>query len=257
MKCSVCKKGSEDTEIFEGILEDKVIYVCVNCADDDQIPIIKKPSDNQLNIAEKNYSVRERMEEISGMKKTTEISDDQLLIQKNLTKLKIPEKKQYHEDILDDYYWTLNLARRRKKLSIEQLAEKMETSIETIQGIEKGKFPKNFEALFLRLETFLGIKLLKNHKSEINFTKSRNIEKEILDSVKEKMENLGDELDENEDKDSIEEINFSKRKELQDVTLNDLINMKKSHEKKRYNEKTKAQYETMVGGDVDLEIEED
>ena len=167
MRCTICKKTSDETKLFKGILADGMVMVCSTCAEKEGTPIIKKPSESQLNKADKKYTVRERMERMSGTRDTTEISKDQTVTQGNLAKLRIPAPKQYHEDVLDNYYWTLNIARRRKKLSISQLAEKMQVEPTTIQGVEKGKLPENFQDLFIKIEAYLGIKLLKEHNRQI------------------------------------------------------------------------------------------
>jgi len=268
-QCTVCKATSEETELFKGIQIDGMVMVCAECAEKEGIPIIRKPSESQLNKADERYTVRERMERMSGTRDTTEISEDQTITQGNLAKLRMPAPKQQHEDVLDNYYWTLNISRRRKKLSVAQLAEKMQVSPAIIQGIEKGKLPDDFETLFIKLEAYLGIKLLKNHKTKINFTRTVDEQREILENVRKKMGGI--KIDEDVsiepgiNKESIKEyeedrrafkekvskgeIDFSKREELSDITLNDLVDRKKRIEAK----KTKAQEDALLGEDLDLD----
>ena len=262
-RCIICKKTSDEIELFKGIKTDGMVMVCSGCAEKEGIPIIKKPSESQLDKADKRYTVRERMERISGARDASEISEDQTITQGNLAKLKMPEPKQHHEDILDNYYWTLNLARRRRKMTITQLAEKMQESPETIQEIEKGKLPENFETLFIKLEAFLAIKLLKNQKRKINFTRTVDEQEEILENVRKKMggsENISDDLEEGlefKEKLSKGEIDFSKREELSDVTLDDLIDRKKKKEKDAIIKKVKSEEEAMLGDDLDMELDLD
>ena len=122
MRCSVCKRTSDEVRLLEGILKAEMVRVCTECAKTEGIPLVHKPSEEQLEKANERYSVRERMERLSGMRDTTEISNDQIVTQGNLAKLRAPPKKQYNDEVLDNYYWTLNIARRRKKLSINQLS---------------------------------------------------------------------------------------------------------------------------------------
>ena len=274
-RCTVCKKTSDEVELFKGIKVNGMVMVCSTCADREGIPIIRKPSESQLSKADERYSVRERMERMSGMHDTTEISEDQIVTQGNLAKLRMPAPKQHHEEILDNYYWTLNIARRRKKLTLTQLAEKMQVSPQIIQGIEKGKIPENFQELFVKLEAFLGIKLLKNHKTRINFTRTIDEEREILKSVRKKMGSI--EIDEDisinpeinldsikeyeednqafKEKLSKGEVDFSKRENLSDVTLDDLVSIKKRREKNAAIKKIKAEEDTLLGDDLDLDLE--
>ncbi|MFH1521922.1 MAG: hypothetical protein ABIF18_03105 [archaeon] len=266
MRCIICKKTSDEVQLFEGIHDAEMINICEACAKSEEIPLIKKPSISQLKKADEHYSVRERMERMSGMRDTTEISEDQITAQGRLAKLRIPPKKQCHEDVLDNYYWTLNIARRRVKLSVGQLAEKMRVDSQIIQNIEKGKLPTDFEEIFIKLEAFLGIKLLKNHRKKINFIRTRDEEQEILNNVRRKMSHAPIEEPEDElmseiqieskriqlDKISKGEINFSRRENLSDITLNDLVDMKQKKEKR----KAKAREDTILGDDLDLEIDE-
>ena len=71
----------------------------------------------------------------------------------------MPEKKEHNEDVLYDYYWTINITRRRRKLSIGQLAKSIGESEEIIRSIEKGKIPQNFEEIFRTLKSFAFIGL--------------------------------------------------------------------------------------------------
>ena len=267
MRCIICKKESDEVELFKGVQVDGMVMVCGACAEQEGIPIIKQPSESQLNKADERYTVRERMERMSEMHDTTEISDDQITTQGNLAKLRVPAPKQQHEDILDNYYWTLNLARRRKKLTTTQLAEKMHVAPQLIRDVEKGKLPENFQELFVKLETFLGIKLLKNHNTRINFTRTVDEQKEILDSVRERMgmpEPARESIDEYHKDDlafkeklSKGKIDFSKREELSDVTLDDLVDRKKKMEKESIIKKVKAEEDAMLGEDLDLDLDDE
>ncbi|MFH1290964.1 MAG: hypothetical protein ABIH79_00195 [archaeon] len=262
MRCTICKRESDEVRLFEGILKAEMVMVCKECSETEGIPLIRKPSEEQLQKADERYSVRERMERISGIRDTTEISNDQIITQGNLAKLRAPPKKQYNDDVLDNYYWTLNIARRRKKLSIGQLAGLIKIDANILQSIEKGKIPENFQEIFLKLESFLGIQLLKNHKPQVHFVRTRDEEQEIFKSVREKMEHAkSDKTTHKEKEEAIEQIakgefDFSRRDSLQEVTLNDLIEMKKSRENKKVKRKIQIQTDAMLGDDIDLDIDE-
>ncbi|MFH1452261.1 MAG: helix-turn-helix domain-containing protein [archaeon] len=268
MRCKFCKKESDQAILLEGIYDSEMIICCAECAEKEGVPLIRKPSTEQLNKAEERYSVRERMEYMSGMRDKTEISGEQLKIQGDIARLKMPEKKQYHEDVLENYYWTLNMARRRKKLSIKQLANLTQIDKHIIEEIERGKIPKDFEEIFLKLESFLGIKLLKSHKPKVKFRRTIEEEREILKKVREKMENPQDEEDE-EDEETIEqkkeklerisrgEIDFSNPEDIENVTLSDLVEMKRQRERKEIQRKKRIQTDAMLGDDLELDIDVD
>jgi len=99
MRCTICKKTSEEIKLYSGIKESEMIMICEDCAESEGVPIIKKPSELQLDKADERYSVRERMERISGMHESTERKNSTFITQGNLAKLRIPPKKEYHEDV--------------------------------------------------------------------------------------------------------------------------------------------------------------
>lgn len=272
MRCVICKKTCEEVELYEGIFEDGMMLVCSNCSEKEGIPIIRKPSQEQLKKAEKRYSVRERMERLSGRSTVSEISQDQSSIQNNLARLRVPEEKEKKEDVVDNYYWELNIARRRKKLSIKQVSELTSIPYEVIEGLEKGKIPQEYASVFLKLESFFGIPLLKDYRREIIFHKSRDYEKEILEEVEKKMKNpsqIREEFEDQEDKiqalkeksEKLKkirsgELDFSSREKLENITLNDLVEIKRSREKQERRIKERVKEDTLLGDDLDLDLEE-
>jgi ribosome-binding protein aMBF1 (putative translation factor) len=264
MRCAICKKEDVEVKLFEGIFTGGMIRICKPCSLTEGIPTIRKPSEEQLERADERYSVRERMEHLSGKGEKTKIGKEQIHVQGNLAKLRIPGKKEYHPEVMDNYFWTLNLARRRKKLSLGQLAEKIGIDKEIINSIEKGKIPENFEENFLQLESFLGIKLLKSHKKKLEFTRTADEERRILETVREKIENspIDEELDKEEEKKEIlerisrGEEDFSVKENLDNVTLSDLVEMKRQREKREEKGKMKIQTDAMIGDDLDIDLDE-
>ncbi|MBS3087651.1 hypothetical protein J4226_03580 [Candidatus Pacearchaeota archaeon] len=240
----------------------EMINICEDCAEDQKIPIIKKPTYSQLTQADKTYSVRERLDRMSGRRDSTEISSDQLTTQRNLARLKMPKTKQNHPEILDNYYWEVNIARRRAKMTTGQLAKKVDTTSNIIQDIERGIIPKDFQEIFLKLEALFGIKLLKARPQQINFLrKNTEQEKAILAAVASKRS--GRKANEYEDIEEVdspksrnlrrgeqpEEIKASKKEDLSKVTLNDLIDRKRAREKYQMQSKQNE----MMGDEIDLD----
>jgi ribosome-binding protein aMBF1 (putative translation factor) len=286
MECAVCKKSEDATQLYEGILDNEVVKVCKSCADLDNIPIIRKPSQEQLRKADTHQSVRERMERLSAgsgsRRPVTDISIDSSTVQRNIARLRMPENKQHNPDVQDNYYWELNIARRRKKLSIVQVAQMTGIPAETVKAIEQGQIPVGFEQIFLKLESFLGIKMLNDHKRELMFRKpATEVEKDVLEEVRGRLgkkpeKELSREakvivaLKEHEYRDKKEKLelikkgnaDFSNRDRLRNVKVRDLAEIKRSNEllERRLKEKkakeAKVKEETIMGDDIDLEFEE-
>jgi len=243
MECKICNKGLEEVELFEGIFEEKIETVCRNCAQRENIPLIKKPIFEEEKI--EHLSVRERMEKLSNHKKP--IPREQFIAHKNLTKLRFPLKREDHPDLIENYDWILKTARRRKKLSQTQLAEELIIPLQVIIDLESGKIAKDFANYLEKLESFLEIKIRKRRfTNSISERKPINPEEEIeiLERTKEKI-NKEKECSESED-----EINFKDKEALKKWTLKDLIRLKR---KKDQDEFQKAETSEIVGDDLEIE----
>lgn len=259
MRCAICKKSSEEVKLYPGIVATEMINVCEICAEDQKIPIIKKPTKEQLSKTQETYSVRERLDRIAGRRETTDISSDQAVTQRNLAKLRVPPRKQNNPEVEDNYNWTLSIARRRKKMTTSQLAAKVGIEPHKIRDIERGIIPANFKEIFPKIEAQLGIKLLKQHEAQVNFSRKRtpDQEKELLRQVAHKMKNPEVEFEETEELEEIkevqekierQEIKLSKRKDLHNLTLSDLIDRKRAREKYQ----SQKQESEMFGDDIEI-----
>ena len=261
MRCAICKRTSDEVRLFTGIFEAEMVNVCEDCAEKDNIPIIRKPSSSQLDRADRRYSVRERMEIMSGVRDKTEISEEQMMTQGNLARLKTPPKKQTHEEVVDNYYWNLNMARRRLKMTTGTLAQQTGVPSDIIRAIERGIIPKDFETIFRKLESYLGIKMLKNQPDKINFVRNnREVEREILENVRGKIDKKDkDNLPEkiiNEDDDD-EELDVNDKKKLEKITISDLLGIKKRREaRKLRKQKEEEMIDEELVSDDEFEIEE-
>ncbi len=256
MRCKFCKKEDNMIELFEGIYESGMIRVCRSCSEIEGVPLIRKPTVEQLKKADVKYSVRERMERLSGPRDTTELSNDQIIVQKNLGKLKAPEKKEFNENVLDNYYWELNMARRRRKMSIKQLSEAVGVSAEIIEKIEQGKIPENFEEIFLKLESYFKINLLKIHTPRLKFSRTLDEETKILEEVRKKIGSGKSKEEENGDiLNDISEgkIDFSRREELEKITLSALMDRKRKREELEAKRSARLQTDSMLGDEIDLD----
>lgn len=273
MLCDICKKQFNEGELYQGVLEDSVVKVCNFCAESENIPIIKKPTSEQLKNADKSYSVRERMERMAGIRNVTDISSDQNTVQRNLSRLRIPDKKQINNEVIYDYNWQIKIARRRKKMTPLQLANQTGIDLKTIESIEQGKLPKNFREILPRLENLFGIKLLKD-----SHVKPRPDERKILEEVGMRMghkpkqpyeeenksepevKSISKEILERHDKIRGEQIDFHERAELQNVNLSDLVDMKRE-KAKRENKYAKKDFEDqkkeIIDDDIEIDEEED
>jgi ribosome-binding protein aMBF1 (putative translation factor) len=263
MICEICGKNQAT---FQGILDTKVVNICEICARTEGLPIVKKPTQEQLDRANQRYTVRERMMKISGMDKLHPVSRDHEIAQRHLGKIKIPEKVQKSDSLVENYNWNIKIGRRRKKMTTSQLAQLAGTTPGIIDSLEKGMLMKDYEKIAERIESVLDIQLLKAHERKIKFIMPPEKPVEIPKDVS--TENSLEEMETAELKRSVAEQNikrkhearenieriqkgefdFSKKENLQNVTLDDLIKAKKEREAKERKEKKNDSAE-------DLELE--
>jgi ribosome-binding protein aMBF1 (putative translation factor) len=242
MECKICGKMGEETELFDGIFEEKIEPVCSSCAHVENIPLIKKPVFEEENNS--HLTVRERMEKMANPKKP--VPREHFTAHKNLAKLKFPSKREDHPDLVENYDWILKTARRRKKISQTQLAEELIIPLQVITDLESAKIAKDFIDYAERLENFLGVRIRKKVPEKFNFQrKPENLEEEkiVLESVKRNIESK-------KGKSYEEEIDFSDKEKLKKWTLKDLINLKR---KKEQDELLKADKSELVGDELEFE----
>ena len=249
MECKICGKQSDEAELFKGIFEEKLEFICESCAKVEGIPLVKKPVIEKEN--QENLTVRERMEKLSNPKKS--VPRDHYLAHKHLSKLKFPEKRQDHPELIENYDWEMKTARRRKKLSQTQLAGELLVPLQVVVDLESGKIPKDFQDYIEKIQDFLNIKLRKDSfyqkhpEQEKHFFQEEWETKERLKTGEIKSEEKIDVKEAVEKKD--QEIDFSNRDKLKNWTLRDLINLKR---KKERDDLQKAEKSELVGDDIEI-----
>ncbi len=159
MECEIC--GCE-ARLVEAISEDKVVSVCEKCVFQNGFPVIRKPTLNQIRDMSRFRNVRERLNEQAGIndKKHKNKEVDKELEKVVTENLSAGEK----EDLVENYHWIIQSARRRKKISQKQLAEEIAEPEILIKMAEEAKLPENYAKFIGKLEQFLGVKLLKENK---------------------------------------------------------------------------------------------
>lgn len=238
MRCLICGKDEEETEIFEGIYEGEIVDICVDCAELEEVPLIKKPSEEKFNRAMEPKSVKERLEGIKE-DKTRTLSRDQEVANKFLSKIKFPSKRSNPENLVENYYWIIQRARRKKGISLKQIANEIGISEEVLKNVEYGILDKNFELVINQLENILDIKILKR-------TPEESMRKKVENLIQERKEQNKEE-DEEDKKNKIKDIasgkfDFSKRDKINNITLSDLVDLKKKKDK-----------DLLMGDDIEIE----
>jgi len=167
-KCMRCARTSEEVRIFDGIYVAEPVKICEKCSLMAGIPIIKRPNLDQLKASEKPTGVRERLLLMNKLKIPEK---KEIGVFEELNKLEVMPELEKPENIkfkfVDNFHWEIQTSRRRKGLSLFQLAEKLGESEAAIKLLEKGIVPENGIELIKKIEQFFGLKLVKKSAEQV------------------------------------------------------------------------------------------
>lgn len=175
MECHLCGKEWSKERLFEAVSSSGIVMLCSKCAQEEGLPVVRKPTTFQLKEAEKNTSkgfydkVREEKErQAERMKQSAKIAQKERqetslreLVDKNYESRFNEAEKKPRPDLIDNFHWLITRARRNKKISREQLAREISESVAAIKMAEQGILPEDDYRLVNKLESFLNIKIRK------------------------------------------------------------------------------------------------
>lgn len=179
--CMRCTRGEGEVRLFDGIYVTEPVKICEKCSLILGVPIIKKPSTDQLKDSEKPYGVRTRLMRLAGIAGEDKKNKSPMEELKELEKkpeLEKPDDMNYR--LVDNFHWIIQTSRRRKGLTAKQLGDSIAESESAIKMLESRSIPRNSHGLIKKIEQFLNIKLLK----EDNFEKIIEREK-LVSKIKE------------------------------------------------------------------------
>ncbi|MEM3405400.1 MAG: hypothetical protein QW117_00270 [Candidatus Pacearchaeota archaeon] len=207
-ECYFC--GKKDEEFLDVIYGKEIIKCCYICSKRENLPVVKRPNENQIKESEKPYTVYERLVRMAKLQGKPIEKKAENFISKEITLEKLRKPKNY-EEITSKKYWT-----GEKKEEIERIDSKKEIYMEK-------------KPLMIREEWSYS-------EEEISFSPTIEIKKEIpkgsyiLKLDKDKIKNLtiGDLQKMKKMKEIIEKENSIKReesleKEMKEKTKHDLI----------------------------------
>lgn len=171
-ECYFCKK--ESNNLFKAIyFREGIVNICEICSKKEGLPLVKKPTTNQLKQAEEK-TYRQRVKEFErcgfeAFKKSSENSQKEIelkdLIEQNFKrKVKPKEESKIASDLVNNFHWLIMRERRKRKISQKDLAKEIGESEIAIKMSEQGKLPEDGFKLIKKIETYLNLKLIKNEK---------------------------------------------------------------------------------------------
>lgn len=129
--CESCGKSERDVLLYNVIGRNGITRMCELCTQSEGLPIAKEPTEEE--------AIR-------------------LALSKGI-------KKDLPVDLIENFHWTIQMSRRRAKLSQSQLADELQEKEETIKKLEIGKGPENEEErrTLKKIEQYFRIKLKKEN----------------------------------------------------------------------------------------------
>ena len=179
MECAKCGISDELTPLFDVISDEGIVKLCKKCLSFENVPVIKRPTSEQIN--KENKSVYNRLANVAGLdgdehrKRLLEEHNKELMKQKNITLRDIIDKKydtfvkksiNKNQDLIENYHWVIMRARRARKMTTGQLAEKMKVSERLIKLSEQGMMPERDFEIIRKFEEYLGVRILRPEVAE-------------------------------------------------------------------------------------------
>lgn len=161
-KCVRCGKKEDSVKLFDGIYITESVKICEKCAIIAGVPIIKRPSADQLKDSEKPYAVRSRLMKMAGLavpEKKGKSALEELNDLESKPELEKPDSMSFR--LVDNYNWLIQTTRRRKGLTAKQLAAAISESEAAVDMLEHKSIPRNSLQLIRKIEQILNLNLIK------------------------------------------------------------------------------------------------
>ncbi|MCL5018294.1 MAG: hypothetical protein M1416_00810 [Candidatus Pacearchaeota archaeon] len=172
-ECFRCGVSGENVRLYDAISDHGIVKVCSDCANIEKIPIIRKPTENQIKEAQRHRTVHERLVGAGLGKKLTTNREVTL---RDLVDQKFKNRGvQTHTDLIENFHWKIQQVKRTKRITRDEFAKGIGESEATVRMIEQGILPANDYKIVNKIESFLGITLRKPGTSGFPDTSSKYV----------------------------------------------------------------------------------
>lgn len=218
-ECFRCGISEEKAKLYSAISERGVVKICGDCNLIEKLPIIKKPSDSQIEDSKRQKSVRDML---SGINKGKLLAGREVSLRELVDRNLKERKEKQPADLVDNFHWTIQRIRRNRKITREQFAKGIGEPESTVRMIEQGVLPDNNYKIISKIESYLGISLKKPGTTGFPNTDAREQERRFTPetTIKEPPKRLGF------DRNSASQLKIQDLKEMK-KTLSDSEKSKK------------------------------
>ena len=238
MNCSKCLRS--DVKLIDAIDGVDIIKICEECLITENLPAIRKVSSEQLeeNIKPKTKgSLKDELKYGYSLDKLRKPKDYKQELAEKFSQAK---KNNAPLNLIDNYNWHIAVERKKKKISMKQLAEAIAVPEEAIRMIEEKLLPDDALRIIKKIEQYLSISIHTYNQKEIE-----EIKKNYIEEIKK--ENAARQAMDIYPKKEEVALKFDKES-LKDITLADLKKIKDEKEKSK---------EEAVEGEAKEEVKED
>ena len=198
MECFKCGDSGDKVLLSDAISQKGIVKICRKCSFEEDLPMIRKPNEFQIKkMDEPKGTVYERLSKFAGINpRDRRIADEkEAEIRKQNRKLKEISERNVMENAIssgkmdglaDNFHWVIMRARRARKLTQGQLAEKLKEPELLIKLAEKGIVSDGKYDFVKKLEDYLSIKILKENDSERSFEQETELMKNKISKNAEK-----------------------------------------------------------------------
>jgi ribosome-binding protein aMBF1 (putative translation factor) len=213
LECFRCGISGENTMLHSAISNKGVVKLCSNCLKIEHLPVIRKPTEEQLAEAQKPRTIKSLINSRGITQKEPSLRS---LIDQKFSKQKI----QQPTGLKNNFHWLIQGLRRERKITRGQLAKEIGENEATIRIIENGSLLEGNYKIIAKIENFFKVSLRKTGSS--GFPDVMTAQKKFI---------LDNSLIEKEQKE-LASLKFDKER-AKTLKISDLRNMKKRQEQEK------------------------
>ena len=169
-ECFRCGVSGEKVRLYDAISSKGVVKICSDCNSIERLPIIKRPTTDQIADSQKQKSVRDML---GGMNRGKLMAGREMSLRELVDKNLKERLAKQPSDLIDNFHWTIQRIRRNRKITREQFAKGINESEATVRMLEQGILPNNDYKIISKVENYLGVSLKKQGASGVFETKTK------------------------------------------------------------------------------------
>lgn len=178
MRCFKCGATEDRAVLYDFVSNKGISQICRKCKiDEPHLHMIKKPNDSKFREVNPSPTVYERLSIAAGInpykkkeEKSKELTEQEKkileLAEQNFQK-EIEAKPMPSENLIQNFHWGVMRARRREKLTQQELAEKLKVPGMAVKMLEQGKVKESDFHFIRKVENYLNIIILDRDKIKI------------------------------------------------------------------------------------------